>query len=431
MEKKELELQLSELKTQLEQAATDKAKAEVKLQMKAIEDQIAELKGVQTSIKTIEDGVKGLTDWKVGKDEADKLNQAALDELISAHKEAKKRNGLAAGASVKDAMHESFESRKKELAEYKENRRSINVEIKTVGDIGANSNFAISGTQTFAGGAGVPGVGRKPYELSHIRELMTILPVEKADSIYVIRDAGGEGAPTSVAKGAAKPQSDRDYTKLVVPVTKIAHFYRIPDEWLDDLDWLSGEISSVGMEELLSKEDDMILNNAAGGEFQGLVTATNSTAFSAPTSLDSAIDGANNYDALVAAWTQLRNAKVSNLSAVLVNPSDYAAMILAKATTGEYLFGAPNVTIPNIFGTPIVPHTAITSDKFLIGDFKQAVLGQRKGLSVRFYDQDADNATKNMVTVVIEERVAVVARRDDKLVYGDFSDARAALELGS
>jgi HK97 family phage major capsid protein len=431
MTPEELKAQLETLETNLKAAASADAKKQIQSQIDELKKLIPDTKKLEDGINDVKKTVGEIAGWQVKKDETDKLNQAALDELISAHKEAKKRTGLAVGASVKDAMHESFESRKKELAEYKENRRSINVEIKTVGDIGANSNFAISGTQTFAGGAGVPGVGRKPYELSHIRELMTILPVEKADSIYVIRDAGGEGAPTSVAKGAAKPQSDRDYTKLVVPVTKIAHFYRIPDEWLDDLDWLSGEISSVGMEELLSKEDDMILNNAAGGEFQGLVTATNSTAFAAPTSLASLIDGANNYDALVAAWTQLRNAKVSNLSAVLVNPSDYAAMILAKATTGEYLFGAPNVTIPNIFGTPIVPHTAITSDKFLIGDFKQAVLGQRKGLSVRFYDQDADNATKNMVTVVIEERVAVVARRDDKLVYGDFSVARAALELGS
>jgi hypothetical protein len=33
-----------------------------------------------------------------------------------------------------------------------------------------------------------------------------------------------------------------------------------------------------------------------------------------------------------------------------------------------------------------------------------------------------------MVTVVIEERVTVVAGRADYLYYGDFSDSRTALE---
>ena len=55
-------------------------------------------------------------------------------------------------------------------------------------------------------------------------------------------------------------------------------------------------------------------------------------------------------------------------------------------------------------------------------------LGQRAGVSVRFYDQNEDDAIKNMVTVVIEERITIVAGRADYLYYGDFSDARAALE---
>ena len=136
--------------------------------------------------------------------------------------------------------------------------------------------------------------------------------------------------------------------------------------------------------------------------------------------------GTNNDDVLVAAWTQLRNAKVG-ATHILCHPSDYAAMILSKATTGEYVFGAPNMSIPNVFGIPLVPHTAITSDKFLMGDFGKARIGQRDNVSVRFYDQNEDDAIKNMVTVVIEERLTVVTGRADYLVYGDFSDAVTAL----
>ena len=52
----------------------------------------------------------------------------------------------------------------------------------------------------------------------------------------------------------------------------------------------------------------------------------------------------------------------------------------------------------------------------------------REGVSVRFYDQNEDDAIYNLVTVVIEERLTVVVDRADRIIYGDFSDGRAALE---
>jgi hypothetical protein len=68
------------------------------------------------------------------------------------------------------------------------------------------------------------------------------------------------------------------------------------------------------------------------------------------------------------------------------------------------------------------------ADKFIVGDRNYATIAVRAGISVRFYDQDQDNAIKNLVTVVIEERLALVVKRTDAFIYGDFSDARTALE---
>lgn len=435
-EKKELQGQLDELKSSLETVVTEKVKKEISAQIKSLEDQLKaiDIKKINDNVEEVKTAVNEIKAANVTRDEADKKTQAAVDETLIAVKEFKKRGGIfnKDEGSVKSALLTAFGDPKTKaaIASYKENRESVAMQLKAVGDIGSG-NFTVSGTQTFVGNQVVPGVGRKPYEEQHVRNILTVIPTERTDSISVLRDAGGEGAPTSVAAGASKPQSDRDYVKLIVPITKIGHHYRIPEEWLEDLEWLAGEISQMGIEELLVVEDAKILNNATSGEFQGLTTATNSTAFAAPGSLASAIDFPNNYDVLVAAWTQLRNLKVSKMTGILVNPADYAAMILTKTTIGDYPFGAPNVTIPNVLGVPIYPTTAMTSDKFLIGDFSQVILAQRAGLSVRFYDQDRDNAILNLVTVVIEERLAVVARRADRLVYGDFSDAVAAINGGS
>lgn len=415
---KTLQEQLVELKSQLETSLTEKAKSEIALQIKSLEEKMKPV-----DLTEIKAEIKKVTNWQVTKDEADKKNQQALDELI-AHQS--KRKGPETGTSFKDALGEAMEQKKEQIAGYRKNdRRTVSIEIKAVGDMGSG-NLTTSGTETFAGNTFL-GVGRKPYNVAHVRDILNVQPIT-TDSAYVIRDSGGEGGPTAVQMGAAKPQTDRDYVKLIAPVTKIAHYFKIPEEMLADNSWLQNEISSIGLEELFAKEDDLILNQVgAAGLFAGLTTATNSTAWAAPGSLATSIDQANNYDVLVAGWTQARNAKV-NPNYILCHPSDYARMVLSKATTGEYVFGAPNVSIPNVFGIPIIPHTAMTSDKFLIGDFSKVKLGQREGVSVRFYDQNEDDAIKNMVTVVIEERITVVAGRADYLYYGDFSDSRTALE---
>lgn len=370
-------------------------------------------------IKGIEE--KSTAAIKVVADEVDRLKTSVEESL--------KKNGKIAAqakaATFADSLAEQLEAKSAELKGFGSNGRRA-VELKTVGNIGSGS-VTTSGTETFAGNTFL-GIGRKPYEVRHVRQLLSVRPIA-TDSAYFVRDAGGEGGPTAVAMAAAKPQTDRDYVKLIAPVTKIAHYFKIPEEMLEDNAWLRAEITGVGIEELMAKEDDLILNQAAGaGLFAGLTTATNSTAFAAPASLALGIEGANNYDVLVAAWTQLQTLKTQGASAILCNPADYARMVLSKASTGEYVFGAPNVSIPNVFGIPVYPTNAITSDKFLIGDFSKVALGQRAGISVRFYDQNEDDAIKNMVTVVIEERLTVLADRADRLVYGDFSDARAALE---
>lgn len=397
---------------------------EIKAVADAIKDFKSEQKAAVEAVQKATDETKAAV---VTLDEAVKANQPVIDAVALFMKEQKAATAEKT-VHFSDALGEQLTKAKDKLSGYKSNRVPVNLELKLVGNMAA-ANLTTSGTQNFVDPTRLGGVGRKPYELTHLRDILRVQPIQ-GDSAYVIRDAAGEGGPTAVAAGVVKPQSDRDYVKLIVPVTKIAHYFKIPEEMLEDVDWLRNEISAVGVEDLLAKEDDLILNQVgAAGLFAGLTTATNSTAFAAPASLALAIDLANNYDVLVAAWTQLRILK-NSANYALCNPADYARMVLTKesATNGAYVFGAPNIAIPNIFGIPLIPHTAITSDKFLLGDFSKVALGQRAGISVRFYDQNEDDAIKNMVTVVIEERLTVVADRADRLIYGDFSDGRAALE---
>lgn len=410
-EKAELKSVFGEIEKNLGTKMADKVKSDIEAAFSPMQKELGELKA-----------------YKVEAEKASVANQKALDDLIA---KSQKVEVEAEPNNLGSAMRKAFEERKDDLANYaKAGRKALQMEVKVVGDIGSG-NITVSGTPAFMPGPGLWEPGRKPYEMRHIREFLRNVSQPAGMDTYVIRDAGGEGAPTAVAVAGTKPQSDRDWVKTMIPITKIAHYYKVPEEYLADIAWMQDEITGVGVEELLAVEDTLVLTGVASStQFAGLNQTLNSTAYATPAALAGIFTGtieANNYDVLVAAWTQLRILK-STPTGILMNPADYAVMILAKDTTGNYLFGAPNQNIPNLFGAPIVPHTAVTSDKFYLGDFSKVKLGQRAGLSVRFYDQNEDDAIHNMVTVVIEERITMAADRADRIIYGDFSDAQATLE---
>lgn len=350
-------------------------------------------------------------------------NQKALDELIA--------KGNQNDITKTDDITKAFQEQKEKFNAYKSTKKGFGFELKTVGYIGENSNLTISGTPAFQHGGMVWGPGRKAFAKTHIRDLCMVMPLGEGQDFYVVRDSGGEGGPTSVSAAGAKPQSDRDWVKTVVPITKIAHYYKVPEEYLADIPWMQTEITGVGVEELMAKEDTLFLTNSAGGEFLGLNQTFNSTAYSTPSELADIFTGtnraANNYDVLVAALTQLGKLN-KTATDILVTPADYAKLLLTKDLNNNYIYGSPNAAIPNVLGVRVHTHTAVTADKFFVGDFSKVKIPVRAGLSVRFYDQNEDDAIKNLVTVVIEERVSIAADRADSIIYGDFSDAQTELE---
>lgn len=417
-----------------EKGLSEKELGQIKVVLGEIEREHGTVRAQETeaaitkAVKPVADEVSGLKEFRVKTEEDIKKISEAQDKIIAEGKTIKLTAGDA--DSFKAQLGKKLEEKKALMSNYKKNREAISFEMdeKTVGNIGANSNISVSGTPAFQHGSALSEPGRKPYEFRHIRDLgLRVVPLGAMQDTYVVRDGGGEGAPTEVLVGAAKPQSDRDWVKTIVPITKIAHYYKVPEEYLDDIVWMQDEITGVGVEELLALEDTKILTGTSSStHFAGLNASFNSTAgdFSS-TSLYNAVASANNWDALVAAWTQLRVLK-SLATGCILHPYDYALMVLAKASTaGNYQFGT---NLNDVLGASIMPHTAVTSDKYFLGDFTKVKVGVRKPLSVRIFDNDQDDAIKNLVTIVIEERITMAADRADRIIYGDFSYSRGQLD---
>lgn len=311
-------------------------------------------------------------------------------------------------------------------------RKTVN--LKTLRERGKNGGFDVEiskkavGNMSSANLTGgylipaqtVPGITPVLREEVHLRNL---LPVGNTNSNIIrhIRDMGGEGGPGMVDAGGTKPQIDRDLQIYDSPVRKIATYFRVPEEMIEDIPYLSSFLSQIGMEEVMVVEDAQILyGDGTGQNLTGLFTAA--TAFAAGTSVIGA--SSNQYDVLRAAKKQLRVAKIGGPLVGLISPVDWFEMKSIKDTTNNYVLlgGGNGIDLSmNIDGIQLIEHTAITAGDFIVFSPRAAQIFDRTGTSVRFYDQDQDNAIKNLITIVIEKRLALVIYRPTAIVDGTFA----------
>lgn len=399
-----------------------------------IKDLAEKINGIADTVKSAVDAAKG--DINKNVDDKIKASQDALEEKVKGAKEIAEKavetvekleakqatqfNNLVKGAkSFFSELGEKLTEKADKLKEYKETKKGFALEMdsKAVGNMGSSTNLTGS---YFVTPTVVPGVLVKPYETVHMRDL---LPVGQTNSntIRYVQDNGGEGGPAMVAEAGTKPQIDRDLEIKDSPVRKIATYFRVPEEMIEDIPYLQSFLAQIGVEEVMAVEDTQILyGDGTGQNLTGIHTSA--TAFAAGSSV---VTAPNEFDTLRAAKKQLRVAKF-NPTVALISPVDYYNMTSRKDDSKNYLFlgGGNGLNVGlNVDGLRIIEHNSITAGDFLVGDPRNTAIFDRAGTTVRLYDQDQDNAIKNLITIVIEKRLALVNYRPTAWVKGTFSAA--------
>jgi HK97 family phage major capsid protein len=154
-----------------------------------------------------------------------------------------------------------------------------------------------------------------------------------------------------------------------------------------------------GLEEEL---EDQILNGAGTGEnFTGILqTAGINTVGSAGTDIDAIVAGINEV--------RLDRRRPD---AAVFHPNDWysASFLLAKDTQGRYLVGDPRSTLEqlnSIWGLRVVVTPAMTENTVLLGEFRQAVLWEREGITLSVSDSHDNFFVRNLLAVLCEGRWA-------------------------
>lgn len=372
--------------------ASDEVKAQMKADIKEMTDQFnkvtADMLEVQKSVDQIAAEGKRIQQAGEGKTLESVLEKSLKDTDFAAYV-AKKKSGV--------------------KAEYQKGFDGLSIRTKAVPVSTAETGVVPADYR--------PTIITPPDRRNHIRDFINttsttsnriVLPVETS-----ITDGFGV-----VPEGNLKGYGSFSLDINTFPVIKIASVHKITEEMLDDIPGLAQYITTRFMAKLANKEDNVLLyNTLSASEFQGLIPAA-----------DAYVDVL--ADPLVSRWDILRAAITQATvdeytpTRIFLHPTDVMLLRAVKDTSGNYIGGAaPWSPVPlQVDGVPIVSTTAINVGEFLVGDMAMgAQIFDRMTPSVRFYDQDENNAQMNLITVVVEERLTLAILRPSAFVWGTFA----------
>lgn len=191
-----------------------------------------------------------------------------------------------------------------------------------------------------------------------------------------------EGNATMVEETGAAPQVHwKDPTWKQDKIGKVASFFGISEDMMDDLSWVIGEINDAAQYDLKLQEETQLLsgdgseNNLTGLFNRGIQTMDNK-------------DGLSDADRLSKAALQITTTTNFQADAYVMNPLDFWKLTIAKDANGNYLNLTDGAKLWNI---PTVATAAITEGTALVGAFKSAKVLRKGGLVVKMTDSDTDD----------------------------------------
>lgn len=405
MELKDLQPKLDELKSALEESLTKAQKAEIEKQIKAVSDEIAEIK--KAAGKPDEATSKLIVDLqgqlKEIKEAADK-NQPVIDAFV---KDGDKKHIKDAPLSFEGAIEKAITENNDAIEKFarKETKSLIldlpKFDVKAVGDM--TTGNVTSGTrygQQFA-----PSIIQQPYRKVHVRDLLPVSAAGPGNTFTFMKEATtGEGEIAPTAETSTKPQFDIDLVEATVNFETIAGWLRVTRKAMRNIPGFIAWLQQRLPEKLLRVEDAQLLyGDGNTPNLKGIGTSGNFTA---------AVTSATQIEeALIDAISLLEDTNERYATGIVVRPSTYYNFFKNKATdSGVYDLPKNFVFINNVLyisGIPVIPSTAVTYGDYFVGDFREgAQILVQEGMRLEFFEQDGTNVRENKVTVRIEETIA-------------------------
>jgi len=307
----------------------------------------------------------------------------------------------------------------------------------------------------------IPGIVQQLFYNLHVSDLISSIPVSTPDLSYLTESLAANNA-NSVAEAGSYPFSNEQFSRVYEQVGKIANAAVLTDEVIKDAPQLFSFIQGRLLEGIQRQEEVQIL---AGGGYPGVNGLLNrSTGFTKPQTITAVtnvafpksgesgafvqqqtiasltygrkITGASTgvyptavaiAEGVFAALVDIQLSVFNTPNAILMHPTDYAVIRLAKDTAGQYFGGSffgqnygvgggagASVSNPTtLWGIPVVTTQSLPPGTVLVGYFDSSTIqtARREGVSMQMTNSNGTDFVSGKVTVRAEERLGLLVYR--------------------
>ncbi|RMC37502.1 phage major capsid protein [Paracoccus alkanivorans] len=263
----------------------------------------------------------------------------------------------------------------------------------------------------------LPGIQELPRQRLVVRDLISQGRIDTAALEY-IREVGFTNNAAPVAEGVKKPGSDIQLDLVSTSAKVIAHWMKVSKQALSDVSQLRSHIDNRLLFGLAYVEEQQLLHgDGTGQNLHGIIPQA--TAYAPPVGVPT--EGLTIIDTLRIAALQAVLAEYPATGHVL-NPIDWAAIELTKDEIGRHIIGQPQGNAPSsLWRLPVVETPAIIQGKFLTGAFQMGAEVFDLWDSRVEAGFENDDFTRNLLTLLAEERIALAVYRPEAFIYGDLA----------
>lgn len=241
---------------------------------------------------------------------------------------------------------------------------------------------------------------------------------------FTTNNGAGNAAPVAQRSGGSWVQAPKSSLTTVADtaiVRTVAHYTEAHKNTLADVPQLRSVIDNELLYGLALEEDYQLLKGTGTGEdLRGLLNTEDIQLFTGA-------NGELRADSLRKAATLSMLANYPSTGYV-VNPMDWEAIELEKATTGDghYMF-VTNIAVgmeARAWRQPVVETPAMDEGTFLTGAFGTAVqIYDRQKATVSVSEHNGVNFTAGVITIMVDERLTLVVKRPEAVIRGTFAVA--------
>jgi hypothetical protein len=390
---------------------------------------------------TINASIKKFGDTLSERDEVDKKNQEALDDMLVKFKEMQaegskpRMEAKSLTAAVLDALQQ-----KENLEGLESVGRGHRFKMMLKGPIdlsahcpelydpnmrhkldsgGFQTKDAMTSSGTITGDPVVtygPRQALLPAQKVNFRDLIPTVRSETGTYVHYKETAATGTAPARTLENADKPEIEYHFTEVKTVTEYIAGIARFSKQLRKNLPWLQGTLPRLLQRDFFKAENrrfwDVVATAFAAG---GGSAATDET-----DDVKQVMDwNTNLFDAdFMASFGVMRFTALNRLNKLLYTNGYYQG-------SGGVL-SRPDGSIV-ISGVPIIPVTWIpTKDKYLTFDRDYMERVEVESLALEFFEEDRDNVPKNLITARIECQEEINPMLPPSIVIGDFGNSSSS-----